>query len=162
MSLKYGNFKIMKPNSLFTWKVSDIQASRAGEKRMGGSIPATSPSKMTSEMWPHMLCQRCEGEVCALRWPHLRPGGGVPFEARPLKAGVFLFRLLAASTRLIVKDLELPSTDAHTQDGPPLHATTTGCVTLQAKYLVTDFVDSRQENWRNYFKVTMEHDNCLW
>lgn len=68
-----------------------------------------------------------------MRGPHLRPGGGVPFEARPLKAGVFLFRLLAASTRLFVKDLEFSSTDADTHDSPSLHASATGRVTLQTK-----------------------------
>lgn len=80
----------------------------------------------------HSLHQRCEGEVCVC-WPHLRPRGGVPFKARPLKAGAFLIGLLAASTSLIIKNLELSCTDADTQDSPLLHATTTGCVTLQTK-----------------------------
>ena len=61
---------------------------------------------------------------------HLRPGGGVPLEARPLEAGVFILRLLAASARLLVEGLELPSADADAHDHPPLHATPTGGVAL--------------------------------
>jgi len=69
--------------------------------------------------------------VCALCGPHLRPGGGVPFEARPLKAGVLLFGPLAAAAGLFVKALELSCTDADAQDEPSLHAATAGRVTLR-------------------------------
>lgn len=64
---------------------------------------------------------------------YLGPGGGVPFEARPLKAGGFLFGLLAAAARLLIKDLELSSADADAQDDPPFHSTPTGGVALQNK-----------------------------
>lgn len=99
----------------------------------------------------------CEGEVCmlcVLCWPHLRPGGGVPFKAWPLKAGVLLFRLLAASTGLLIKDLELSSTDARAQDGPLLHAAAAGCVALQTKYSALTLPLIFSEKYRNilYFR----------
>lgn len=77
----------------------------------------------------------CVG-VCETRRSHLGPGGGVPFEARPLKAGVFLFGLLVGNARIVIEDLELSPGDAHTQDVPPLHSTTTRCVTLRTERLV--------------------------
>lgn len=62
--------------------------------------------------------------------PHLRPGGGVPFEAWPLEAGVLVLGLLARIARHLVEGLELPPSDAHAQDGPLLDAATASCVTL--------------------------------
>lgn len=75
-------------------------------------------------------------EACETRRSHLRPGGGVPFEARPLKAGVLLFGLLVGNARVVIEGLELSPGDAHTQDGPPLHATTARCVTLRTEHLL--------------------------
>lgn len=70
-------------------------------------------------------------------WPHLRPGGGVPFEAWPLKAGGLPFRFSqTASARLLIEHLELSSANAHTQDHPSLHAATASCVALWRKYFV--------------------------
>lgn len=62
---------------------------------------------------------------------HLRPGSRVPFEARPLEAGVFLLGLFAASTRFAIEALKLSSADADTLDDPPFHTAAAGCVTLQ-------------------------------
>lgn len=91
--------------------------------RFGEGVAASDqlPALVTLDIpHPHTHATR----LCALR-----PGRGVPFEAWSLKAGVFLFGLLAASTRLLIKDLELSSTDADAEDEPVLHTSTTGCVT---------------------------------
>lgn len=64
---------------------------------------------------------------------YLGPGRGVPFEARPLETRGFILWLLAASTRLLIKHLELSSADAGAEDDPPLHSAAAGRVALQTE-----------------------------
>lgn len=103
-------------------------AARLGALRRRGEAPSQGAAQET-------------GGVARARRdrPHLGPGGGVPFEARPLKAGGLHFgSSQGSSTRLLVKYLKLPSADAHTQDDPPLHAAAAGRVALRIKCSVND------------------------
>lgn len=63
--------------------------------------------------------------------PHLRPGGGVPFEAGPLEAGALLSRLFGDIAVLCSVVLGFALRDPHAQNNTPLHSTPTGGVALR-------------------------------